>query len=237
MRVVWRRADPDLPAEVEPFSFVSAALLGHVARALGLSPGETLVDLGCGRGGPGLWLARLAGASLMGVDFSAVAVGQASRRAGSFGLENGARFVVGDLAATGLADGVADAVVSVDALHFAADVPAAGREVLRILRPGRRLVLTGWQPRTAGDPRLPGRLGVDWAAALGSAGLAEVAVEARPEWHEQFTRVYEVALELDASGDEALAALQGEARQHLPLAGLVDRVVVTATRPALGPAG
>jgi hypothetical protein len=43
--------------EVEPFSFVSAALLGHLARALGLSPGETLVDLGCGRGGPGLWLA------------------------------------------------------------------------------------------------------------------------------------------------------------------------------------
>ena len=120
MRAVWRRADPDLPAEVEPFSFVSAALLGHVARALGLSPSETLVDLGCGHGGPDLWLARLAGASLVGVDFSAVAVGQASRRAGSFGPQGRARFVVGD---------------------------------------------------------------------LGSAGLAEVAVEARPEWHELFTRV------------------------------------------------
>jgi hypothetical protein len=57
-----------------------------------------------------------------------------------------------------------------------------------------------------GDPRLPGRLGVDWAAALRSAGLAEVAVEARPEWPELLTRVYEVALELDATGDEALAA-------------------------------
>jgi cyclopropane fatty-acyl-phospholipid synthase-like methyltransferase len=127
MRAVWQQADPDLPAEVEPFSFVSAGLLGHVARALSLSPGETLVDLGCGRGGPGLWLARLAGASLVGVDFSAEAVDQASRRAGSFGLDGRAQFVVGDLAATGLADAVADAVVSVDALHFAADVPAAGR--------------------------------------------------------------------------------------------------------------
>jgi SAM-dependent methyltransferase len=231
MRRVWERADPGLPGVVEPFSFVSAALLRHVARELALSPGETLVDLGCGRGGPGLWLAQLAGASLVGVDFSAVAVRQAGRRARLFGLEARARFVVGDLAATGLADAVADAVVSVDALHFAADVPAAGREVLRVLRPGRRLALTGWQPRTAGDPRLPGRLGVDWAAALCSAGLAEVAVEARPEWHELFTRVYEVALELDATGDGALAALQAEARLHLPLAGLVERVMVTATRP------
>jgi ubiquinone/menaquinone biosynthesis C-methylase UbiE len=237
MRRVGERTDPGLPGVVEPFSFVSAALLGHLARELALAPGETLVDLGCGRGGPGLWLAQLTGASLVGVDFSAVAVGQASRRAGSFGLQGGPRFVVGDLAATGLADAVADAVVSVDALHFAADVPAAGREVLRFLRPRRRLVLTGWQPKTAGEPRLPGRLRVDWAAALGSAGLAEVAVEARPEWHELFTRVYEVALELDAAGDEALAALQGEARQHLPLAGLVDRVVVTAIRPVPGRGG
>jgi ubiquinone/menaquinone biosynthesis C-methylase UbiE len=237
MRRVWERVDPDLPAEVEPYSFVSAALLRHVARALALAPGETLVDLGCGRGGPGLWLTRLAGACLLGVDFSAVAVRQAGRRARLFGLDAAARFVVGDLAATGLADAVADAVVSVDALHFAADVPAAGREVLRVLRPGRRLVLTGWQPRTAEDPRLPGRLRVDWAAALGSAGLADVAVEARPEWHELFTRVYEVALELDATGDEALAALQHEARRHLPLAGLVDRVVVTAARPVLGSEG
>jgi hypothetical protein len=30
-----------------------------------------------------------------------------------------------------LADAIADAVASIDALHFAADLPAAGREVLR----------------------------------------------------------------------------------------------------------
>jgi hypothetical protein len=36
----------------------------------------------------------------------------------------------------------ADAVVSVDALHLAPDLAAAGREVLRILRPSHRLVLT-----------------------------------------------------------------------------------------------
>jgi SAM-dependent methyltransferase len=235
IRRVWETVDPDLPPETEPFSFVSVALLGHVAHALTLSPGQTLVDLGCGRGGPGLWLAQSQGVSLIGVDFSAVAVQQASDRAVLFGLADTARFVVGDLAATGLADGTADAVVSIDALHFAADLAAAGREVLRVLRPGHRLVLTGWQPRTPDDSRLPSRMRIDWAAALRSVGFVEVQLESRPEWHDLFTRVYLVALDLGGPGEDvALAGLQDEARQHLPIAGLVDRVVVTATRPGGG---
>jgi SAM-dependent methyltransferase len=240
MRRVWEMVDPDLPPEVEPFSFVSAALLGHVVHALTLSPAQTLVDLGCGRGGPGLWLAKVQGVSLIGVDFSAVAVQQASDRAARFGLAERARFVVGDLAATGLPDAVADAVVSIDALHMAADLAAAGREVLRILRPGHRLVLTGWQPRTPEDARLLSRMWIDWAAALGSVGFVEVQVESRAEWHELFTWVYRVALELGDPGDDvALASMQDEARRHLPLAELVDRVVVTASRPDGGvtPAG
>jgi SAM-dependent methyltransferase len=129
IRRVWELVDPDLPPEVEPFSFVSVGLLGHVAHALALASGQTLVDLGCGRGGPGLWLARSQGASLIGVDFSLVAIQQASDRAALFGLAEAARFVVADLAATGLPDAIADAVVSIDALHFAVDLPAAGREV------------------------------------------------------------------------------------------------------------
>jgi len=141
LRRVWQRAAPDLPPEIEPYSFVSVALLDHLGDALALSPGTTLVDLGCGRGGPGLWLAQSRGATLIGVDFSAVAVQQATDRAALFGLAERARFVVGDLASTGLVDGVADAVVSVDALHFAADPTAAAREARRLLRPGGRLVL------------------------------------------------------------------------------------------------
>ena len=65
LRRVWQAASPDLPQEIEPYSFVSVGLLGHVADALGLSPGTTLVDLGCGRGGPGLWLAQARGARLI----------------------------------------------------------------------------------------------------------------------------------------------------------------------------
>jgi ubiquinone/menaquinone biosynthesis C-methylase UbiE len=237
LRRVWQQASPDLPSEIEPYSFVSVALLGHVADALALSPGMTLVDLGCGRGGPGLWLAQSRGARLIGVDFSAVAIRQATERAGLFGLADRARFVVGDLAATGLADGLADAVVSIDALHFAADPTVAAREAWRLLRPGGRLVLTNWQPLNRADTTLPNRLRIDWTQTLKSAGFMEVQVESRPEWHELFTRVFRAALELgDPGKDLGLASLQDEARQALPQANRVDRVVGIATRPNRRPA-
>jgi hypothetical protein len=40
IRRVWETVDPDLPPEIEPFSFVSMGLLGHVADALALAPGR-----------------------------------------------------------------------------------------------------------------------------------------------------------------------------------------------------
>ena len=232
IRRVWELAAPDLPPQVEPFSFVSAGLLRQVAQALDLSPGQTLVDLGCGRGGPGLWLAREAGVSLVGVDFSAVGVDQAAHRAALFGLADRARFVVGDLTHTGLPPASADAAVSIDAFHFATDAAAAAGEARRVLRPGRRLVLTNWQPKVPGDPRLPSRMHTNWPQLLRGAGFADVEVAARPEWHDLWTRVYRVALDLgDLGGDAPLADLQDEARQRLPVANLIRRVIVTATAP------
>lgn len=232
IRRAWQLAMSDLPSQVEPFSFVSTILLRHVAQGLDLSPGQTLVDLGCGRGGPGLWLAQQADAALVGVDFSPVAVSQATHRAALFGLAGRARFVVGDLARTGLPEASADAVVCIDAFHFAADQAAAADEARRILRPGRRLVLTNWRPKVPGDTSVPDRTFADWPQLLRDAGFADIEMEARPEWHDIWTRVYRVALDLgDPGDDEPLADLQGEARLRLPVADLLDRVAVTATAP------
>jgi SAM-dependent methyltransferase len=232
IRRVWQSAQPDLPSQIEPHSFVSAGLLRHVAQALDLAPGQTLVDLGCGRGGPGLWLAREAGVWLVGVDFSPVGVDQAARRAALFGMAHRARFVVGDLTCTGLAQASADAAVSIDAFHFAADPAAAAGEARRVLRPGRRLVLTNWQPKVPDDARLPARLRIDWPQVLRSAGFTDIEMDAWPEWHDLWTRVHRVALDLgDPGGDALLAGLQDEARHRLPVANLIHRVAVTATAP------
>jgi SAM-dependent methyltransferase len=230
IRRVWTLAVPDLPPQVEPFSFVSVGLLRHVMQALGLSPGQTLVDLGCGRGGPGLWLAQQADVALIGMDFSTVAVAHATRRAALFGRSGRARFLVGDLTRTGLEESSADAAVSVDAFHFAADPAAAAAEARRLLRPGGRLVLTGWQPKLPDDARLRTRLRIRWPPVLQAAGFSGTEVEVRPDWHDLWTRVYRIALDLgDPGTDTPLADLQEEGRRRLPLADLTDRVMVTAT--------
>lgn len=222
--------DPALPPEIEPFSFLSLDLLHHIAAALRLQEGEVLADLGCGRGGPGLWLARAAHADLVGVDFSPVAVAQARQRAAALGMAGKAQFVVNDLTNTGLRDASVSAALSIDALQYADDRAAAANEIRRILRPGGRLVVTGWHPLSFGDSRLPERhRHTDWPTVLSAAAFTAVESHARPAWTDTYQRTYRAALQQgDPGQDTALAGLQSEARRRLPTAHLLSRIAVTA---------
>ncbi len=114
----------------------------------------------------------------MRADFSPVAVSQATHQASLFGLAGRARFVIGDLARTGPPQASADAAVSIDAFHFAADPAASVREVRRVLRPGLRLALTNWQPKVPDHPRLPDRARIDWPQLLHSAGFTGIEIQA-----------------------------------------------------------
>jgi SAM-dependent methyltransferase len=104
------------PDELEPYSFTTRSELRRFVALLALPPGGSLLDLGCGEGGPGLWVARQAGATLTGLDLSAVAVARAGSRVADFGLAGRARFAVGDFAATGLPAASFDGVLSIDVL-------------------------------------------------------------------------------------------------------------------------
>ena len=54
----------EYPAEVAPTGMTTWWILGRRVAGLRVGPRERLVDLACGSGGPGLWLARAAGADL-----------------------------------------------------------------------------------------------------------------------------------------------------------------------------
>lgn len=177
----------DYPREVAPFSGCSWPLLGMAVGAVRLQPDDTLVDLGCGEGGPGLWLARATNARLVGVDWSATAVHRARRRAPGWLAAGRHEFRVATFEATGLPSGSADAVVSVDALPLAADPPQALIEARRLLRMGGRLVFSGSEPaRTRAEDFAP------WTRTLAEAGFETVARDELPGASQAWKRLYEL---------------------------------------------
>jgi SAM-dependent methyltransferase len=220
----------NLPEEVGPSNMVPLDGLRQIAEALSLAPGQVLVDLACGRGGPGMWIAREHATRLIGVDFSAVAVSQAGRRRALFGLADAAaEFLVGTLDSTGLPSGEADAVVCVDAFQFAADGARAAAEIHRVLRPGGHVVLTSWEPVDRSDPAVPDRIrAVDLAASLTAAGFRDVECVERPEWHEVARRLWQETLALEPGGDPALASMREEAERSVANHHRLRRVMATA---------
>lgn len=134
----------DYPLEADPRGYVTLTELRAIARDLRVGPGQTFVDLGCGPGGPGLWVARETDSSMLGIDLSSVGVAHASARANELGMADRARFQVADLTSTGLPDAGFDGAMSVDVLWAVRDKIGALREIARILKPGARFAFTNW---------------------------------------------------------------------------------------------
>ena len=218
-----------LPPELLSTSLLPWEGIAEVAEALALRPGQLLVDLACGRGGYGLEVAGRTGARLLGVDFSAEALRQARDLAAMRGAV--ADFRVGDLVATGLEDGSADAVMVVDAIQFPVDPSAAYTELARVLRPGGHLVLTCWEPLVPGDVALPERLRrVALRQGLADAGFAEIEVRERPAWSRVEHSMWVEAAALDPGDDPALAAFHEEGVSVLENFDRVRRVMAVALR-------
>lgn len=206
------------PEGFESISFLSLSEMRRMAEELRLAPGHTLVDLGCGMGGPGLWVARETGARLIGVDRSSVAVAQATARAEARGLAGAASFVAGTFAETGLERASAHACMSVDALQYAPDKREALAEAARILLPGGRLVFRAFEldPSRAADLPVLGLDPVDdYGPLLRSTGFPVLAYEETAVWPQRVTAAYEAILAAEATltqelGQQAWLALSLE---------------------------
>jgi ubiquinone/menaquinone biosynthesis C-methylase UbiE len=204
----------DFPEEFGHVSFVTLPQLQRMAAELRLNAGDTLVDLGCGRGGPALWMARETGARLIGIDFSPVAVEHATARAAELDLSGQSEFVVGTFAATGLEDASTDGAMSEDAIQYVPDKRAAIVEAARILRQGGRLVFTAFElepGRAAGLPVFSVDPVDDYRPLLTEAGFDVEVYEEVSGWPEPMTATYSALLAESAALTEEMGQVAAQA--------------------------
>jgi len=121
-----------------------------LVNKLGITPGMDVLDLGCGDGTTALPEARL-GANVTGVDIAGNLVAAGNKRIREEGLTN---ITIREGDATnleGIKDESFDLSVSIFGAMFAPKPFDVAKELVRVTRPGGRIVMGNWIPN---DPTL-----------------------------------------------------------------------------------
>jgi SAM-dependent methyltransferase len=143
-QALWEKGDFTRIAETMRES--GAALVEKV----GITKGLKVLDLGCGDGTTAIPAAKL-GADVQGVDIARNLVDAGNARAKKENLAN-CKFTEGDATNLSmLADKTFDLVISIFGAMFAPKPVDVAKEMVRVTRPGGRIVMGNWIP---GDPTL-----------------------------------------------------------------------------------
>lgn len=143
-KALWEKGD---------FTRIAASMRDageRVVERIGVTKDLDVLDLGCGDGTTAVPSARR-GARVLGVDIASNLVEAGNRRAAEEGLSN-LHFQEGDACAlVNIEDQSFDLVVSFFGAMFAPQPFEVAKEMVRVTRPGGRIVMGNWIP---GDPTL-----------------------------------------------------------------------------------
>lgn len=115
----------------------SGHLLEAVAEASQLGPGMVLCDVGCGYGGPARWFASKKQARVVAITNSRKQFELADR-------SGEVEFRLEDWLESELPDHSCDAVVAIESLSHFPEPALAIHQMLRVAKPGARVVITTW---------------------------------------------------------------------------------------------
>jgi ubiquinone/menaquinone biosynthesis C-methylase UbiE len=125
-----------------------------LVKSLGVAPPLRALDLGCGDGTTAVPLARL-GADVVGIDIAESLVDAGNKRAADAGLSR-LKFQEGDACnLQGVNDHSFDLTLSVFGAMFAPKPFDVAKEMVRVTKPGGRIVMGNWIPN---DPTFVAQL-------------------------------------------------------------------------------
>ena len=126
-----------------------------VVKSLEVTPPVRVLDLGCGDGTTAVPMARM-GAEVVGIDIARNLVEAGNKRAAEAGLHDRLKFHEGDACnLEGVADHSFDLTLSVFGAMFAPKPFDVAREMVRVTKPGGRIVMGNWIPN---DPTFVSQL-------------------------------------------------------------------------------
>jgi sterol 24-C-methyltransferase len=107
-------------------------------------PGMSVLDVGCGFGGPAMTIAGRWGVHVTGVDLVPRHVERAREQARDLGLSDRTRFIEGDAMRLPFPDASFDHVYAIESASHASDKARFYAECTRVLRPGGSFLGTDW---------------------------------------------------------------------------------------------
>jgi sterol 24-C-methyltransferase len=165
----------------------------YLAHVLGLRPGMTVLDVGCGVGGPMRSIARFSGASVVGVNNNEYQIQRGTRHNEAAQLSALCSFLKADFMDLPVPDQTYDAAYAIEATCHAPDKVALFREMYRVLKPGAGFAGYEWCLTDRYDRDDPGHRALKEGIEVGN-GLPDL-------WY-----TTDVVDALEAAGFEVLGA-------------------------------
>lgn len=128
----------------ESFASSLARHQHFIALKLGLRAGHTVLDAGCGVGGPARSIARFSGANIVGLNNNAYQVERARTLTEKAGLSHLCRYRVGDFMNIDVPDAHFDGAFAIESTAHAPNKTRCFAEILRTLAPGADFVGYEW---------------------------------------------------------------------------------------------